>query len=1071
MMFLYVLFFISGASGLISEVTWNRMLVLVVGNTVTATSIIVMAFMGGLCLGSYWGGHYFGKRRYSILPYAILEFSIGLYVLFSPFVFHLLSKAFIAIAPFVAGTPFIHTARVSLTLCVLTIPTFLMGATYPSIISSLSRDRFVKRASQAGYFYSINTLGAALGCIVAGYFLLPRLGIQRTLFCASALNFLAAAGAFILNAVFNTNKEPDRVETKIGEDTQASLGRGVFFVLSLATFFIGFVALSYQVLLVRIIILFFGSLKFVFAMVLTAFLTATGVSAFFGTVFHGFIKRTERLFTAVIMIAAILIPAAPLLLLRFLHSEAIKDFPAMYDKVIIFALILLPVLFIGSLLPIIIKIFQTHFHIETTFSAARLYALNTLGGVIGAGTTNTFLVPILGAQGTLSLFSILFLCLGFITILLVKRNLITPLISGLCVVVLIVVIVRCPNITEDLYISALMRNKQDESIYDTKLFHEGTVANIAVVDSPDGGRFLFLDGVGEVSTKFMHVQLFKALSLLPILLHESDEPKEALMIAFGAGLSAGAALDTGQLSSLEVVDLVSEAGMINPYFKAINNDVYHHRQFHFVNDDGRNYLLGNPKKYSVIISDATHPFTYDSWILYTTEFYREVKNHLTSDGIFAQWIPLTIQKDFFRILVKTFSEVFKHCTFWCIYGSDQAFIMATPKPFALDFQRFQNRLDSIPESAKLKEYELDRAVNIASFFVMDEKSVREFIKDEKRINTDDYPYNITFGLEKYLSSQIVRLDLDRDQASILPYLVNATENEKQEIEELQVFAKTMLRFYAYQDINALMEARAIRPDNGITLYHTADREFLYPDIGPDTNTDQPAAEDTIDGLLAAIEEKPDTLSNYSKLAVLYANNGNPAKAKTVINKALRISPGSMEIHGLAGAIEEQMNNWAEAERRYRFLLKKRPTNVFYLRHLLRVLATTGRHQAAVSLLLQFDVDRSNWAGNLKYLYYQTIALSYFRLGNFVNAEKYALLSLEQYPNNNALRKVLADYYRQVSDTQKLLEQTEIILSINPYNLPALESLVTYYQEHGMDDQAKPFLTRLERAKELQRTED
>ncbi len=89
---IYVAFFASGAACLMAEVTWNRMLIVVVGNSVTATAMILVVFMGGLALGSQVGGRILGKRLVSLLPYILLETGIGIYVLLSPFLFDLSSQ-------------------------------------------------------------------------------------------------------------------------------------------------------------------------------------------------------------------------------------------------------------------------------------------------------------------------------------------------------------------------------------------------------------------------------------------------------------------------------------------------------------------------------------------------------------------------------------------------------------------------------------------------------------------------------------------------------------------------------------------------------------------------------------------------------------------------------------------------------------------------------------------------------------------------------------------------------------------------------------------------------------------
>ena len=188
---IYVAFFASGASSLIAEVTWNRMLIVVVGNSMSATAMIIVVFMGGLGLGSYVAGRVLGKRSASLLPYLLLEFSIGVYILLSPFLFEQLSHVFTSLAENVDARVTLTIVRMVVSLAALILPAFLMGATFPAMIAGAAPDSPSQRTARTGYLYSINTLGAAVGCFVAGYHLLFEFGVRTTLICAFGLNLVA----------------------------------------------------------------------------------------------------------------------------------------------------------------------------------------------------------------------------------------------------------------------------------------------------------------------------------------------------------------------------------------------------------------------------------------------------------------------------------------------------------------------------------------------------------------------------------------------------------------------------------------------------------------------------------------------------------------------------------------------------------------------------------------------------------------------------------------------------------------------------------------------------------------
>ncbi|MBI5327238.1 MAG: fused MFS/spermidine synthase [Deltaproteobacteria bacterium] len=254
------------------------MLVLIVGNTIAAASMLVAAFMGGLALGSYWGGRTFSKLRPSLLSYSFLEVCIGLYVVLSPFFFKLFANIFSGLAPAFADSATLPVIRLAITFASLFAPAFLMGATFPAIIAGTAHANQKEKASRTGYLYSINTIGAALGCLTAGYVLLPKVGSQLTMVWAFSFNMAAAGGGLLLNAIVKKKEATPSVElkTNLKNGKHPATGSSFLLLISIATFIVGFAALSYEALLTRLVILYFGNQLIVFTLVLTAFLLGTG---------------------------------------------------------------------------------------------------------------------------------------------------------------------------------------------------------------------------------------------------------------------------------------------------------------------------------------------------------------------------------------------------------------------------------------------------------------------------------------------------------------------------------------------------------------------------------------------------------------------------------------------------------------------------------------------------------------------------------------------------------------------------------------------------------------------------
>jgi len=835
---IYAAFFASGASSLIAEVTWNRMLIVVVGNSLSATAMILVVFMGGLGLGSYAGGKFFGKRRVSLIPYVCLEIAIGIYVLLSPSLFGFLSSLFTLMSESINNRSTLTMIRMLVSLGALLLPAFLMGATFPAMISGVAPDLPSKRTARTGYLYSINTLGAAVGCFAAGYHLLVEFGVQTTLNCAFGCYIFAVLCALIANTITKTKPAEEPATTKIDNNKQPLDIRSKRF-LKIATFGIGFVSLAYEILLTRIGILYLGNTISVFPLVLTGFLLGVGTSAVIGTWLYGVLSRktcsSKYLFGFVSLASGVAVLLTPYLLLTdwVLSINQFARFAdaAPVNPLIVLSIIVMPTVLIGALLPIAIRMIHPKQHGQATKDAATLYALNTAGGLLGAGLANHYLVPLVGMQGTLIFLAFICFIVGFINLVShgkgYRRLSYAFVGAGLLTAIFIAVL---PQMM-DMYASKIAESTRAESS-EVKLVHEGRAATVTVIDQKDPKkgtyRDMYLNGVEEASTRYWHAQLFKLLGILPVLEHTSDKSKEVLVIAFGAGITAGSVLASDQVASLDVVDLNPDVEGINDLFTDVNGDVFHKPRFHFYNDDGRNYLVTSNKQYDVIISDSTHPRAYDSWILYTEEFYRSVKKRLLPGGVFAQWVPVlgSMQGDLMKIHMNTFQKVFPNTTFWYVYGSDQAFLMATPEPFEVDVERLQGQLDRLPEWFRAEEYQINTVERVAGFFWLDKTAMDRMINQETRINKDNRHY---FDKQSAVWPAPPQLRLPAFQASILPYLKQEGDdpsNDDQvnndafhaDIRKEQTVAQLVARYGFFNSKIDLYKAYCLMQENGNVRY-------------------------------------------------------------------------------------------------------------------------------------------------------------------------------------------------------------------------------------------------------------
>lgn len=200
----YIAFLLSGASSLIFQVIWSRMLHHVFGATSVAVSSVVTAFMIGLGLGAWITGRFADRIRHPIVTYALAELVVGSWALLLPSLLRAdgwLATVNHALRASLGPESFGFTvARFLCVLPILLVPTTLMGSTLPLLARHFvdAEQRAGRASAQVGALYALNTLGAVLGTFLAGFVLLPAVGLAATNAVALSLNFLLGLGILAL---------------------------------------------------------------------------------------------------------------------------------------------------------------------------------------------------------------------------------------------------------------------------------------------------------------------------------------------------------------------------------------------------------------------------------------------------------------------------------------------------------------------------------------------------------------------------------------------------------------------------------------------------------------------------------------------------------------------------------------------------------------------------------------------------------------------------------------------------------------------------------------------------------
>jgi hypothetical protein len=195
-----LMFVLSGFAALVYQVVFSKALALTFGSQATATYTVLAVYMGGMALGAWLGGWLAARRSDPLKLYGWCELGIGAYCLGTPLVFSAIQALYVGAA---SGTPpdagILTIFRVALGAVALLVPTALMGATLP-VLARYCNLRAAPLGISVAWLYAANTIGAAFGALLAGYLVIPALGVWKTTLAAAALNLMVAWLALALNA-------------------------------------------------------------------------------------------------------------------------------------------------------------------------------------------------------------------------------------------------------------------------------------------------------------------------------------------------------------------------------------------------------------------------------------------------------------------------------------------------------------------------------------------------------------------------------------------------------------------------------------------------------------------------------------------------------------------------------------------------------------------------------------------------------------------------------------------------------------------------------------------------------
>jgi len=760
-------FFFSGATGLIYEVLWTRLLGLVFGHTVFAITTVLSAFMAGLGLGSYLFGRIADQRAHPLRLYGLLEAGIGAYALLTPFLFSKAEAVFIPLYRSLQLSFFSFSlAQFLLIFLILLAPTTLMGATLP-VLSRFFVHDIAALGGQVGRLYAFNTFGAVLGTSAAGFHLIPTLGVRTSLLLAAILNI----GIGILAVVFDRHLSRLGVQATTfptprsrGAAVQGSQEGNVPAPLqwSAATWLAviglgisGAASMMYEVAWTRALALIIGSSTYAFSTMLVTFLTGLAIGSYLFSHVAGRVRINPFLFgglqLGIGLTALAVTPFFDRLPEVFLWAFQFSQSPGFMKGVqfTISALAMfLPTLFMGATFPCAAQIASRDIQ-HLGQDVGRIYFVNTGGAIAGTVVAGFLLIPTWGLQTTLKLAVSLNLCLAlalFIasTEILRWRRGAASLVPCSALVALFVspswdaqALASGVHTYGRGYFGLLGKADFGQIIASRErlLFYKDGISATVSVHGQAGLLFMRVNGKTDASnTRDMHTQIM--LGHLPLLYR--PEARRVLLVGLGSGVTAGAAAvhPVMQVDVIEIEPAVVEGAT---FFAKENRDALKNPRVRVSIADGRNFLLASKERYDVIISEPSNPWMRGIGNLFSLEFYELAARRLAPAGIVCQWIHgYNLFPEDLKMVVNTFRSVFPHTTIWNTTRGD-LLLVGAKEPLALDYARLRASYDSLPELREdLARLGYRSPLGLLADFALSEADAARY-SQHALLNTDDLP--------------------------------------------------------------------------------------------------------------------------------------------------------------------------------------------------------------------------------------------------------------------------------------------------------------------------------------------
>ncbi len=744
-----LVFFLSGASALLFETLWFFQSGLALGNSIWASSLVLASFMGGLALGNGLAGALGHRVRNPIALYAALEIAIGITGMGLVFGLPALTPALApSFGPLVDQPWLLNSLRLGIAFALMLVPATAMGATLPLLVAALyARDR--RFGAVLGQLYGWNTLGAVAGAVVGEALLIGWFGIRGAAMCAAGGNALAAA------LVLGLARPLGAIGVAPSQQPRAlRLGSRARWLL-LAAFGFGGLLLAMEVVWFRFLLLFVAGTNLAFALMLAVVLFGIGAGGFAASAWLGRDGSNWRAATPAALIAGSL---AALLYAGFGFQLSASGSPQALTAGAILELalpLMLPVSFLSGVL---FTALGEGLHREIggeTRSTGLLTLANTTGAALGSLVGGFVLLPQLGIENSIRLLAAgygLFAAFAWLGGARLRHpaGRITGAVSALA---LVGVIGFFPSgLMDERFLGAsLKRVVPPETVVTAR---EGLTETLVYTR---GSRFgeplhtrLVTNGHSMSATHLPSQRYMKLFVYLPVALH--PEPRSALLISYGVGVTARALVDTREIETIDVVDISRDILDMSATIAgdgrrslapAPGDSPLEDPRVAVHIEDGRFFLQATDRRFDLITGEPPPPKLAGIVNLYTLEYFELVRDRLEEGGVATYWLPVhaLMVSDALAIL-RAFCDVFPDCTLWTGSGRDWILVGSRGDGERVSLDHFQKQWRDPLVAPELRALGLEQPGQVGALFLADADQIDRFTEGTAPL-TDDFPKRLS----------------------------------------------------------------------------------------------------------------------------------------------------------------------------------------------------------------------------------------------------------------------------------------------------------------------------------------